>query len=59
MSQDTAVAIIAQTSNNLKIYEYDPITILKNHGLEREEIEKYFDKLSFDLQLYGILSKYI
>jgi len=33
MSQETAVTIIAQTSNNLKIFEYDPISILKNNGI--------------------------
>lgn len=59
VTQATAIKIIANTSNNLKIYDLNPETILANQGHSKEEIQKYFPKLAFDLELYAILSDYI
>jgi hypothetical protein len=36
------------TSNNLKIYDFDPKTILQNQGITEEEINAHFDKFIFD-----------
>ena len=32
---------------------------MKNHGISKEEVDKYFPKMSLDCELYNILSENI
>lgn len=59
VKQGDAVNIIAKTSNNIKIYDYNPASIMRNHGISKDEINMCFEKMALDLELYDILSEYV
>jgi hypothetical protein len=59
LNQDQTKEIISMTTNALRIFEFDPKTILTNQGISQEEIDQNFSKMSFDYKLYDILSGYV
>jgi len=36
IKQDHALQIIAKTSNNIKIFDYNPVSIMRNQGISEE-----------------------
>lgn len=59
IKQEHAINIIAGTSNNLKIFDFNPEAILTRQGISQEEVKQNFPKMSFDCELYEILSDYV
>lgn len=49
IKQKDAINIIAKHSNNIKIYDYNPYSIMKNQGISENEIKECFEKMAFDL----------